>query len=326
MMSPVLAIAIVVVCLGGSFFFSGFETGMLALNRVRLRSLTRKKSHRALLLARYLEKPERFLAASLVGNTIVNTIAATLVAYLLLLELPRWGGWLAFVIMTYALFVLCELVPKSLFRLYPTRLSVALADVIHVLHTALLPLIWVFSLVTSALMRAFGETKPREEIFVSREELKRLVLDSEAGGQVTPEERRMIQEVFNLRHVTLDQIMTPWNQAATITADASAKQIVDKSHEAGYSRLPAIDGNGAIAGVVSVYDVLFDPEDTASKTVRNYLRRAHTFSAQTPIDQALQRLRATQQPLAVVLDKAQRPVGIVTIEDMLAKLIGEIEG
>lgn len=325
-MNPLLAFTVVALCLVGSFFFSGFETGMLALNRVRLRALVRKKSHRATILARYQEKPERYLATSLVGNTIVNTIAATLVAFVLLQHWPKWGGLLAFVITTCVLFVLCELVPKSLFRLFPTRLSVALADVIHVLYTALLPLVWVFSLITSALLRTFGESKPREDIFVSREELKRLVLDSEAGGQVTPEERRMIQEAFNLRHVTLDHIMTPWSQVATVSADANAGQIVQASHDAGYSRLPALDSKGTIAGVISVYDVLFDPENTTNKVARNYLRRAHSFPSLTPIDQALQRLRATQQPLAIVVDKAQHPVGIVTIEDMVAKLIGEIEG
>ncbi len=325
-MNPVLACAIIVVCLTGSFFFSGFETGMLALNRVRLRSLARKKNRRALILSGYLAKPERFLVASLVGNTIVNTIATALAGSLLIQEFPRWGGWLAFVIMTYVLYVLCELVPKSLFRQFPTRLSVAMAGVLHAVYTALLPLVSVFSPITSALLRAFGESKPREEIFVSREELKRLVLDSEAGGQVSPDERRMIQEVFNLRHVTLDQIMTPWNQAATVPADAAAAQIVQVSRDSGFSRLPALDGAGALAGVVSVYDILFDAEPTADKTARQYLRRAYTFPAPTPIDQALQRLRATQQPLAVVMDRNQRPVGIVTIEDMLAKLIGEIEG
>jgi CBS domain containing-hemolysin-like protein len=152
------------------------------------------------------------------------------------------------------------------------------------------------------------------------------VLDSEAGGEVTPEERGMIEEVFNLRHITLKQIMTPMSQTATIPAHATAEQVLQTSRESGYSRFPALDGSGAVAGVVSVYDILFDPNPTANKTAAQVLRRAYTFPAQTPIDQALQRLRATQQPLAVVVDKGHRPIGIVTIEDMLAKLIGEIEG
>jgi putative hemolysin len=320
------AIAIIALCLLGSFFFSGIETGILALNRVRLRALVRKKHRGAPLLASHLDKPERFMATSLVGNTLVNTIAATLAGFLLLQWNPRWGGWVAFVVMTCALFVLCELVPKSLFRQFPTRLSVSMAGVFHILYLLLLPLVWLFSLLTSTLLRAFGESKPREEIFVSREELKRLVLDSEAGGEVTPEERRMIQEVFSLRHITLHQIMTPMSQTATVSSEATAAEIVAKSRESGCSRLPALDAKGAIAGVVSVYDVLFDPGPTETKTSRDYLRQAFTFPAATPLDQALQRLRATQQPLAVVLDKNQKPVGIVTIEDMVAKLIGEIEG
>lgn len=266
------------------------------------------------------------MVTSLVGNTIVNTVAATLVGFLLLQWNRHWGGWLAFLIMACVLYVVCELAPKSLFRQFPTRLSVTFADLLRLVHATLLPLVWFFSLLTSALLRAFGESKPREEIFVSREELKRLVLDTEAGGAVTPEERRMIQEVFNLRHITLQQIMTPMDQVATVFADATAEQIVQRSRTSGYSRLPALDARGAIAGIVSAYDVLFDSDATAAKKARDYLRQAFTFPAATPLDQALQRLRATQRPLAVVVDKAQKPVGIVTIEDMVAKLIGEIEG
>jgi CBS domain containing-hemolysin-like protein len=262
----------------------------------------------------------------LVGNTLVNTVAAMVLGSVLLQWNPRWGGWLAFALLACGFYVLCELAPKSLFRQFPTRLSVAMADLLRIVHLILLPLAWVFGLLTSALVRAFGESKPREQIFVSREELKRLVLDSEAGGGVTPEERRMIQEVFNLRHITLQQIMTPWSAVATVPAEAGAEQIVKVSRESGYSRLPALDAKGTLAGVVSVYDVLFAPELTATKTARDHLRRAFTFPAGTPLDQALQRLRATQQPLAIVLDKNQKPVGIVTIEDMVAKLIGEIEG
>jgi putative hemolysin len=325
-MSPLVILSIVVVCLLGSFFFSGIETGILAFNRVRLRAMVRKKDRRALILARALEHPDRFLATSLVGNTIVNTIAATLVGYLLLEPNPRWGGWAAFLVMASVLYVICELVPKSLFRQFPTRLSVAMADLLNAASIVLLPVVWVFSLLTSVLLRTFGETKPREQIFVTREELKRLVLDSEAGGEVTPEERRMIDEVFNLRHITLDQIMTPMKQVATVLATGTAAEIVRSSRDSGYSRLPALGADGSIAGVISVYDVLFDAEPTANKTARQYLRRAHTFPAQTPIDEAMQRLRATQQPLAIVVDKSQRPAGIVTIEDMLVKLIGEIEG
>jgi len=93
-MNPWLALLIIVACLLGSFFFSGIETGILAFNRVRLRALVRKKDRHALILSKYLDKPERCLATSLVGNTIVNTIAATLVAYLLLQRSPRWvAGW-----------------------------------------------------------------------------------------------------------------------------------------------------------------------------------------------------------------------------------------
>lgn len=326
-MNDVWTLGIIVgFCLVASFFFSGVETGMLAINRVRLRALVRRKNRRAAIIARYLETPDHFLAATLVGNAIVNTIAAVLTTHLLVRWTPRWGEWLAFALMAGVLYSVCELVPKSLFRQFPTRLSVMMAGVTHAAFTVLKPLVVVFGWFTSALMSGFGTGKTRGEIFVSREELKRLVLDSDAGGQFTAEEKRMIEEVFNLRHITLHQIMTPWTQAATVPADASAEQVVRVSRESGCSRLPVIESTGAVVGVVSVYDILFETGHFEGKNAREIVRRAHVFPADTSIDQGLQRLRATQQPLAVVVDKAQKPVGIVTIEDMLAKLIGEVEG
>src|ERR1043166_6146644 len=114
-------------------------------NRAGLRALGRKKPPRAMILARYLERPERFLATSLVGNTIVNTTAAILVGHVLLQWNPPWGGWIAFVIMTCVLYVVCELVPKSLFRQFPTRLNVAMADVLNVVFVVLWPFVRVFS-------------------------------------------------------------------------------------------------------------------------------------------------------------------------------------
>lgn len=313
-------------CLMASFCFSGIETGMLAINRVRLRALVRRKNRRAAIIARYLETPDHFLAATLVGNTIVNTTSAVLATHLLVQWTPRWGEWLAFVLLSSILYTICELVPKSLFRQFPTRLSVMMAGLTHAAFTVLKPLVVVFGWVTSALMGGFGNGKARVEFFVSREELKRLILDSDAGGHFTPEEKRMIQEVFNLRHITLQQIMTPWAQVATVSADASADQIVRASRDSGYSRLPVTETNGTTVGVVSVYDILFETAQFEGKTARQIVRRAHLFPAETSIDQGLQRLRATQQPLAVVVDKGQKTIGIVTIEDMLAKLIGEVEG
>jgi CBS domain containing-hemolysin-like protein len=136
----------------------------------------------------------------------------------------------------------------------------------------------------------------------------------------------MIEKVFTLHQIPLRQIMTPMSQTASVPAHATALEVLQVSRETGYSRLPALDGSGAVVGVVSVYDVLFDSEPPTNKTAAQYLRRAYTFAAETPLDEGLQSLRARQQPLAVIVDKSNRPLGIVTIEDMLARLIGEIEG
>ena len=320
-------IIVLLVCVALSFFFSGIETGLLSLNKIRLRDRVRRRDPRAMILQRYLDRPERLLATVLVGNNLVNvtaTVVAVRAALLYWPLPPRASVALAVVLMVLVLLIVGELVPKSLFRLYPFRLSLALARPLHICAVAMTPLRVAFELLASAFMRLAGLERAKKELFVSREEMILIAREGELASQPSAEQRKMIAGVFEMCATPVRDVMTPMACVLAVTPQTSIAEVLRQARERNFSQLPVLDPGGSLAGVVNVYDILFSDAETAAKTAADFCRPAPTVDSAEPLDRALARLRGAAAPMAVVLDVKKRPLGVVTITDLVEKIVGEI--
>ncbi len=322
-----LLLLLFIACLVISFLMSGMEAGVFALNRLRLRRHMRKGNPRARVLYGYLENPEDFLWTILVGNTVANVIIFCLGVLALHAWLWRWPGWLvvtlvAGVILFYAFF---ELLPKMLFRLYPNRLCMFLVPLFRAIHLFLTPLVAMMALFAGSLLRWSGGRRYTGYLFGSRDELRQFL--QEAAPALSSEERTMINRVLDLQTLKVGQIAVPLAKVTGVASDTPIREVIATSRERGVSRLPVWqkhDGRQRIIGLVSLRTLIYQENVDVNKTAGDYLKPALYLDSEARVEAALRQMQRTGQRLAIVLGPDHQEVGVVSLQDILKGIFGEV--
>ena len=310
-----------------SFFLSGMEAGVFALSRLRIRQLMRAGKPRAKVLHGYLEEPESFLWTIFVGNTLANFAAVTLGVVVLF---QRLSGkpvlfWVVFWLAGFVFYTLCELLPKMLFRTFPNRLCLALVGPFRLVHATLTPLVSFLNRFSHRLLRWSGGRTFTGHLFGNREEL-RLVMQESAQG-FTSEERAMINRVLDLQHLTVGQITIALERAATVTTRTPMDEVLRLCRERNLTRLPVWRDEGnrrRIVGVVSLKTLLYQSDLDVKRTAGHYVKPALYLSEEMRLEEALRRMQRSGQRLGIVLGRDQREVGIVSLQDILKFIFGEV--
>jgi len=321
-MTGLLTLLGVLLAMGMSFLFSGMESGLFALSRVRVRQLMRRGNRRAALLHGYLDKPERFLWTILTGNTIANFLLVALLVMVLFayhpIGSPRFWLWLAPGL--FLIYVLLDLFPKVLFRRFPNRLCLFMVVPFRwlavVLTPAVAPLAWL-------ARRLAGGDDRAGQIFGNREELRALM--EAAHNPLSTEERTLVNRVLNLQTWTVQRIAVPWDQVRRVPEDSPAAAARDLLTESGRSRLPVTTaGGGHVAGVISIKTLLARPRLEPAERVKDYMTPALSFAPNTRLEEALRKFQQGGHRLGVVVDAAGQPVGTVSLTDVLKTIFGEV--
>lgn len=328
-MSPAIEILWWCMAIAGfcaSAVFSGLETGVYSLNRVRLHLRSDLGHRSARLLYPMVRRPERILITLLVGNNIANNLATSSTG--VLLQKAGWSTWqiviLDVIIVTPILFVFGETLPKDLFAAHADRLVYPFGRPLYALHRlftwiGLLPLIALFS---NVVMRVLG-SKQRVQPFQPRLQVQTLVQQEGLGtGLLSDVQSEMIERVLTLNKRRLRDEMVPWSQVITIDADASPAAVWDLADEQSRSRYPLADKQGQVVGIVSVYDALRYTRQTCPP-LRQLAKPAITMDADKPLRAALLDLRKAGVAMAIVTSQG-KPVGIVTMKDLVEPITGEL--
>jgi CBS domain containing-hemolysin-like protein len=321
----ILDVLVVVVCAALSFLFSGMETGVLALNRFRIRQLKRAGDRRAAALHVFLEHPENFLWTILVGNTVVNFVIFSLVS----LQLYYWLGgkpvlWaVGLAPGVFVFYILCELAPKTLFQRYPNRLSLGLARPFRLIHRVLAPLVAVVDWFSRGLLHLTGGRAFTGRLFGSREELRFIMQESAAG--LTSEEKTMINRVLDLPNLRVRHVMVPRIKTETVDASVLIGQVLDLCSTRSLTRMPVVDAAAKrIIGVIDLEQVIYEERLDPSKPARAYAQAPFFLPEELHLEEALRRMQRTGERLAVVLGSDQRETGIITLQDILKVIFGEV--
>jgi CBS domain containing-hemolysin-like protein len=317
-------------CAGLSFFLSGMETGVFALSRLRIRHLMRHGNHRARALHGYLERPENFLWTILVGNTLANLGVVSIGVWWLYGALHNWP-WLllaALVACILVFYAALDLLPKMVFRLYPNRLCMALAVPFRLVHLALRPLVAPVTLLSRLLLRLTGGQRFTGHLFGNRDEL-RLVMQESAQG-LTTEERAMIGRVLDLQHITVRQITLPISDMVAVPAQMPVAEVLALARERGINRLPVWreeQGKEArrIEGLLNIWSLLYAEKVDEQKTARDFLKPALFLDDEMRLEVALRQMQRMGQRLAIVLGRDQRELGIVSLQDILKVIFGDVK-
>jgi putative hemolysin len=322
-----LAWVIFGVCLVLSFVLSGMEAGVFALSRLRIRQQVRSGRRSAQVLHGYLENPENFLWTILVGNTVANFFILGWIVSLLHQALSGHRLWFAtvFAVIAFFFYAFFDLLPKMLFRQFPTRLCLYLARPFRAVHFALRPLVWLVESVSRLLLRWRGGTTFTGRLFGNREELRLLMQESAQG--FSSEERAMINRVLDLQNLTVRQAMKPMANAVTTEASAPLAQVLATCRERKLTRLPVWeprDGGKRVIGLISLKSVLFRRDLDLAKRVGDYLKPALFLDDSTRLEVALRRMQRSGQRLAIVLSPDSSEIGILSLQDVLKIIFGEV--
>lgn len=323
---PLIFAILVGLSLGMSFLMSGMESGVFALSRLRLRQQMRAGNRRAHLLHRYLEDPENFLLTILVGNTLAMFAGFTLILtglYQTLGRHPAWF-WTAFAALAFVFYAFCDLLPKMLFRQFPTRLCVALVVPFRFIHLALSPLVWLMTWIANSLLKWTGGRSFTGHVFGTRGELRLAMHESQ---NLTSEERAMINRVLDLQNLTVSSVTVPLSKVVGVDYGSSASEMLRLCRDHGFTRLPvwrAERSGHRIVGLVSLRNALYAPDFDSSRPVSEYVQPAVYLREDLRLEEALRRLQRRGQRLAIVLGFDGREVGIISVQDILQAVFGEL--
>lgn len=326
-MTPQLwTLGVVLLAFAVSFFMSGFEAGVFALNRLRVRHLMRDGNKAARRLHGYLERSENFLWTIFVGNTLANFVVVMLFVTWLrgaLAGIP-WLFWPAFLAGMLALYVGGELLPKTLFRKFPNRLCLRLVGPFRLLHLVLSPVVTLVEHFARFLLRWSGGASYTGSLFANREEFRQLIRDR--GDSLSGTERRLINRVLDLQSVTVADVARPLATAASVEADTTVEEVVRKCESLQLTRLPVWSGTGPmrrIVGIVSLKTILYSDDIAPGARARDVLRPTLFLDESTRLEDALRRLQRSGHHFAIVMGADRKEHGLITLWDILRTVFGD---
>ena len=309
--------------LGLSLFFSLCETSFSSLSRIKLKSMAGKKKYRkaAQLALKLLEKYDKLLSSVLIGNTIVNVAASALATMLFLMLFGTRGVGFATIVLTVIILVFCEISPKTLAKESPELTAMRVSPLLRFFIIILAPLNYLTSALKKLIVKIFPQKADRA---VTDEELLTFVEEMRQEGGINRHEEQMIRHAIEFDDITAAEIVTPRIDLAAVCENSSAGEIEKVFAETGFSRLPVYSNNiDNITGVILFKD--FHHEVITKGRPPSEIKKPVVLVTKTiKISKLLRTLQEKKSHMAVLVDEFGGTLGIVTIEDIIEELVGEI--
>ncbi|MEZ4400644.1 MAG: hemolysin family protein [Kofleriaceae bacterium] len=334
MLDLVLILALVI----GNGVFAGAEIALLSVRKTRLSEYIRRGDRRAIAVQALRNEPERFLATLQIGLTVVGTAAATFGgahgagAIAKLLRSVGMGPsadtvalGLVIVAISMAELIIGELVPKSLALRFSDQVSFAVARPVLFLSHVMRPLVWFLTGVSNLVLRLFGDKTTFTEARLSRDELQELVEEAAKTGSVDPRASEIASRALDFEAVTVAEVMVPRNRVVALRKGAPAEEIQRVILEEGHSRMPVHDGSiDNIVGYVVARDVLALSWERGLVQFDDILRPPYVVTERTRALDLLREMQRRRVQMAVVTDEHGGLSGLVTVEDLIEELVGDI--
>ncbi len=307
-----------------SAFFSGSETALMSMDRLRVKYLADKGHKGARKLDSLLDTPETLLSTILVGNNLVNIAVSVFATTLLINIFGGQGELLTILILTPLLLVFAEVCPKTYAARYPEKLSFRVLYPIRFAMWLLTPVNWVVTSISGLLTRLLQGEDARP--LISEDEIRTMIKFGESAGVVAKDKRRMLHGVFDLSEIRVRDVMVPRTEVVGIEVGTPLNELIRIGSEVRHSRFPVYEGElDRIVGVIHIKEILGfvgQPEDFSLSRVA---RAPYFVPEAKSVEALLQAFRRKQVHLAVVVDEYGGVEGIVTLEDIVEEIVGEIQ-
>lgn len=325
--SPNLQIIIIVILLLLSAFFSSSETALTTVNKMKLRTLADEGNRSARKVLKVTDNPGKLLSAILIGNNLVNIYASALTTTFCTAIFGNKYIGVATGILTFLVLIFGEITPKTLATRYAVAFSMVAVYPISVLMVILTPIIWILNLITGGIFRLFGIKEDDAESVITESELRTIVNVSHEEGVLEQEEKFMISNVVDFGDALSKEIMIPRADVVCADINSTYEELVQIFREETYSRIPIFEETKEnIVGILYLKDLFFDREFEHKKdfNLRRLLRKPVFVYEYQKTSQIFADMKTTSDSMAIVLDEYGTASGIITMEDLIEEIVGDI--
>lgn len=308
-----------------SAFFSGSETGLMSVNKYKLRHLANKGNKHAKRAEKLIKRPDRLLSLILIGNLFANNLAASIAT----IFGQRFGGWWdtgAVMILTILVLVFSEVIPKTIAAVYSEKVSFISSFILKYLMFIFYPLVWLLNNFSILVLKTFGlRVNNNDEHHLSTDELRTVV--NEAGALIPKRHQNMLVSILDLENVTVDEIMIPRNELTGIDINDDWKSIVRQLTHSAHSRIvlyrDQIDEVVGMLRVKEAYRLMIEKNEFNKETLLRAADEIYFIPEGTPLNTQLLKFQRNKERIGLIVDEYGDIIGLVTLEDILEEIVGE---
>ncbi|CEN75764.1 membrane protein [[Clostridium] sordellii] len=327
--SIIIQVVILAILLVSSGFFSASETALMSLSKIRIRHMQEEDIKGSKLVGKLTEDSGKLLSSILVGNNIVNIAATSLSTslFITILNGRSEAVPVATAVMTILVLIFGEITPKTIAANNSEKVAIAVSKPIKLIIWILTPIVWIFNIITGVIFKIFGIKSNMGQPYITEEELKTMVNVSHEEGVLEIEERQIINNVFQFGDMQAKEAMVQRLDMVCINAQDSYEEVINLFKEEQFSRMPVYEESvDDIIGIVNIKDVIFLSEDEINNfDIRNYVREAFFTYEFKKITELLEEMKKDKSQMAIVVDEYGGTSGLITIEDLVEEIVGEIE-
>ena len=320
----IIQLIILFILLVLSGFFSSAETAFTTVNHIRIRSLCESGNKKALIVEKILSNSSKMLSAVLIGNNIINISASSLATIFTQRLFGNYAVSIATGILTVLVLIFGEIIPKNLATLYSEKLVLIYAPVIYGLMWLFTPVIFIINKISTFLLRVLHIDTSKRASSITESELRTIVNVSHEEGIIETDERKMINNVFDFGDTEAKDVMVPRIDMAMADVNSSYEDIINLFQQERFTRIPIYEGStDNVIGIINMKDLLlYDHKEKFD--VRTFLRKAfYTFESKK-LSELMSEMKKTSVNIIIVLDEYGVTVGLITIEDLLEEIVGDI--
>jgi CBS domain containing-hemolysin-like protein len=316
---------IVFVCILVEAFFSGCEIGMISINRFKMEQRSQEGNTSARMILDLIGKPERLFATTSLGTNVAVVCASAVFTAFMITRFGEWGDFVSMLIISPVILFGGEIIPKVIFQNRADSIMQFFIYPLNVFCRILSPIITLFSIIYNFLLRLLLRGSHTVNLTpISREQIRYISHPDSLSSELDIDEKKMIHRIFNFGELRADQVMVPLVQTYAISDGATVREVNQVSNETGFSRLPVFhERMFNLIGILNTFDLLTIPEDDSPIT--EMIRPAYYVPPNKKLDDLLKELQQRGLHIAIVVDEYGGCIGIVTIEDIVEEIVGEIE-
>lgn len=323
--SEVTQLVILGILLLLSAFFSSAETSLTTVNKLRIRSLAEDNVKEAKIVNKLIEKPSKMLSAILIGNNIVNLTASSIATALAINHFNSVGVGIITGILTTLILIFGEIIPKTAATIYAEKISLKYGRIISLLTQLMTPAIFLINKISLVFLMIFHINPHAKSSIITEDELRTIVDVSHEEGVIESEERQMITNVVDFGDSLAKDVMVPRVDMAFAEISLTYEELVEVFSVDKYTRLPVYcENRDNVIGIVNLKDIFFYHEDKKDFCIENIMREPYYTYEYKKTSELLKEMRRDSIPLAIVLDEYGATTGLITLEDLLEEIVGEI--